>query len=158
MCCMPVEPALCMCKAVACMYVILSIKSLQFEGDKCSNVHWVLRQGVPYTGRCGYSDDIRKHMWCNGSTLARNARYVGSLMWAGTIFPNLITLNNNTPLVVNSSMTSASNLGTNMQFHFRYVFVAAVKKSGSWTRQAVLCWQCCSLWDMQSVSNCGYEN
>ena len=39
----------------------------------------------------GYSGDIRESMWCNGSTLARNARDVGSSPTLGTVFPIFVT-------------------------------------------------------------------
>ena len=34
-----------------------------------------------------YIGDIREHMWCNGNTLARNARDVGLSLALGAIFP-----------------------------------------------------------------------
>ena len=50
-----------------------------------------LRQGAAHTGGRGYSGDIREPTWCNGSTLAWNARDVSSSPALGTIFPIFIT-------------------------------------------------------------------
>ena len=44
-------------------------------------------QGAAWTDRRGCSGDIREPMWCNGSTLAQNARDVGSIPALGTLFP-----------------------------------------------------------------------
>ena len=33
---------ICVCKTIACMYVIVSIKNLQFQGGECSSLHWPL--------------------------------------------------------------------------------------------------------------------
>ena len=52
-----------------------------------------MRQEAAQTGGHGYSDDIRKSTWCNGSTLAQNARDVGSISALGTIFPIFNTHN-----------------------------------------------------------------
>ena len=52
----------------------------------CSNLHWPLRQWAAQTGWCGYSGDIREPTWCNGSTLAHNARDVGSIPDLGILF------------------------------------------------------------------------
>ena len=32
-------PCICICKAIASMYVIVSIKRLKFYGDECSSLH-----------------------------------------------------------------------------------------------------------------------
>ena len=48
-------------------------------------------QGAAQTGRCGHRGDIREPMRCNGSTLARNARDVGSIPSLVTIFPIFVT-------------------------------------------------------------------
>ena len=50
-----------------------------------------LRQGAAFTGRCGYSGDIRELSWCNGSTLGRNTRHEGSNPTLGKIFHIFIT-------------------------------------------------------------------
>ena len=39
----------------------------------------------------GINGDIREPMWCNGSTLAQNARDMGSILALCTIFPIYIT-------------------------------------------------------------------
>ena len=70
-----------------CMYLIVSIKYLQFQGNKCSNQHWPLGTEAVYTGRHGY---IRESMCCNGSTVTWNARDVGSSLTLGTILPIFI--------------------------------------------------------------------
>ena len=43
------------------------------------------------TGGGGYRSDVKEPMWCNGSTLAQNARDVGSSPALGTVFPIVIT-------------------------------------------------------------------
>ena len=55
------------------MYVLVSIKSLTIPG------------------RHGYGGDIREVTWCNHSTLALNARDMGSIPFVGTLFPIFIT-------------------------------------------------------------------
>ena len=57
----------------------------------CSSLNKPLRHGVEYTGGHRHSNEIRKPMWYNGSTLIRNARDVGSDPALGTIFPIVIT-------------------------------------------------------------------
>ena len=85
--CMVVEPTL--YKVMACMYLIVELKTYNSKGT--SGLHWPLRQWAAYKGRCGYSGEIRELMWCNGSTLAQNARDVGSIPAPGPIFPIFIT-------------------------------------------------------------------
>ena len=51
--------------------------------------HW--GKELPYTQRHRYTGEIREPMWWNGSTLAWNARNVGSSSALGTIFPIFVT-------------------------------------------------------------------
>ena len=44
-----------------------------------------------HTSRRGHSGDIRELMWCNGSTLAQNARDVGSCPALDKVFPIFVT-------------------------------------------------------------------
>ena len=55
----------------------------------CSSLHWPLRQGATHTGGHGHSSDIMEPTWFSGSTLARNARDVGS---SPAPFSTLVTL------------------------------------------------------------------
>ena len=48
-------------------------------------------KGATSTGRRGHCGDIKEPTYCNGSTLAWNARDVGSVPALGTIFPIFIT-------------------------------------------------------------------
>ena len=55
------------------------------------SLHGPLRQGAAQTGMRGSSGDIRVPTLCYGSTLAWNARDVGSIPGLGTLFPIFIT-------------------------------------------------------------------
>ena len=81
---------------------ILALKYLQFQGDECTGLGSPPGQGGAQTG--GYNGDIREPTWCNGSTLARNARAVASVPTLGTIFPIFVTpmtlLYSKPPLIV----------------------------------------------------------
>ena len=57
----------------------------------CSSLHWPLRQRAAWRDGREHSGDITEPTWCNDSTLAQNARTVGSSHAIGTIFPIFIT-------------------------------------------------------------------
>ena len=93
MSCMVVESTVCVCicKAIACMYVIIALKYLQVQGHECSSMQCSLRQGFAQSGQYAYGGDIREPTWCSDNTLAQNTKDVSQIPALGTLFPIFVT-------------------------------------------------------------------
>ena len=85
-------PVFVICKTIAYMYVIVTIKKT-YNSRGMSVVACTDLWGKELHRQVGMGigGDIREPMWCNGSTLARNARDVGLIPVLSTIFPIFIT-------------------------------------------------------------------
>ena len=80
------------CKAIACMCNRKQVKTYFSRGMSivvCSDL-WG-KELPAYTSGCEYTGEVREPMWCNGSTLAQNARDMGSIPALGKVFPICIT-------------------------------------------------------------------